>query len=890
MARPLKKDAYDAAPRDLGRYRLHGEIASGGMATVHFGRQVGTGGFSKTVAIKRLHPQFGKMPEFVSMFLAEARLAARIRHPNIVQPLDVLTVDDEIFLVMEYVEGDSLSRLMRATLARRERVPVSIAMTIICGMLHGLQAAHEAKSDKGEPLELVHRDVSPQNVLVGIDGVPRVIDFGIAKAADSVQFTRDGELKGKLSYMAPEQLNGHRCTRRSDIYAASVVLWEVVTGQRLFDADYQSAILQNILHRPVDPPSDVVTDLPKALDRIVLKGLSRDPSDRWPTARDMALALEENVPLATQSSVGSWVEVVAQKSLAQRAARVAEIESVPSNVPEELSEEIVSEMLVPMRNERAAHTPSGNRQRGVTPVSGEALPFAPTQRAEAIGMPPVPPASSRSGGPPPSYRSGRASAPPPLTPTPAPPSSARSRQQAAERADTSILSARDGNAPPGLHSTLQSAAFPSPGPSSASGSKLPPPTIQVHEGPAASPQWPVAGIVPAPAEARVVMGPTRRSGGGMILFLLLLAVAVAGFFIVLPEFLKQGYVSGASRTYGIALSIDSVKVSIHEIRLVGINATAHEIPGVSIRCESIDMPLSGLTPTEMTLHDVVVTLDGPYPVLAEAFARWNRAHEVPPDKKGALRSVTLDSGHILWTRPFGDQTTAEIENITGAVERTEGRPLGDDYLMNAPIAFVSTASGKLGPWVAKLETIDRVKKATVSFDPSGASRAQAIVTIKDGSLVSILGTAQKTPLSQLGIGALGIHQDQPVFIDGDAQYAVSPGAHVEGRLRLTLTGLRVNSSLSPTQGDIELHFDGDPKLPLELAPDSAITVGSFRARATGGLSLGDGFVRGEMGWRGGSVRCVGGGEQSLATTLRFDSHNLDASTWSVGGSRCRTVP
>jgi hypothetical protein len=287
----------------------------------------------------------------------------------------------------------------------------------------------------------------------------------------------------------------------------------------------------------------------------------------------------------------------------------------------------------------------------------------------------------------------------------------------------------------------------------------------------------------------------------------------------------------------------------------------------------------------------VVTIDGPYPVVSDAYSRWKHAHAVPPDKSGALRTITLDSGHLVWTRPFGDQTTLEIENITGAIDRTEGRPLGDDYLVSAPIAFLTTSSGKLGPWLVKVERADRLDRATVSFDPSGASRAQVVVTVKDGSVVSIFGSVPRTPLTQLGIGALDIHQDQPVFVQGDAQYSVSPGPHVAAHLHLGVAGLRVNSSMTPTDGDIDLKFDGDPKLPLDLV-DSVITVGAFRARATGALNLGDGFIHGEMGWKGGTVRCAGagGGEQSLATTLRFDTHNLDASSWAVGGSRCRTVP
>ena len=192
--------------RIVGRYALYAEIAAGGMATVHFGRLLGPVGFSRTVAIKRLHPQFAKDPEFVSMFLDEARLAARIRHPNVVPTLDVVATDGELFLVMDYVPGESIARLSRVLRERQETLPIRILSATIAGVLHGLHATHEAKDERGHPLGIVHRDVSPQNVLVGTDGVPRVLDFGVAKAAGRVQTTREGQIKGKLSYMPPEQL------------------------------------------------------------------------------------------------------------------------------------------------------------------------------------------------------------------------------------------------------------------------------------------------------------------------------------------------------------------------------------------------------------------------------------------------------------------------------------------------------------------------------------------------------------------------------------------------------------------------------------------------------------------------------------------------------------
>ena len=219
--------------RIAGRYVLCDEIAHGGMATVYVGRLVGSAGFARTVAIKRLHAAYARDPDFVSMFVDEARLAARIHHPNVVSTLDVVALEGELFLVMEYIQGESLARLERLASDRGDRIPEAMAASMIAGILHGLHAAHEARDERGEPLGIVHRDVSPQNVLVGVDGVARVLDFGIAKAAGRIQTTRDGQLKGKLAYMSPEQLRGE-VTRTTDVYAAGVVLWEALTGRQLF--------------------------------------------------------------------------------------------------------------------------------------------------------------------------------------------------------------------------------------------------------------------------------------------------------------------------------------------------------------------------------------------------------------------------------------------------------------------------------------------------------------------------------------------------------------------------------------------------------------------------------------------------------------------------------
>lgn len=312
----------------VGRYALGEPIASGGMATVHLGRLVASAGFSRTVAIKRMHPHLCEDPSFVESFADEARLVARIRHPNVAPTLDVVRADGELLIVMEYVDGESLSALSRG-----RRVPIDIAVAIVSEMLHGLHAAHEAKSEDGKALGIVHRDVSPQNVIVGADGVARLLDFGIARTTARVTTTRQDEVKGKLAYMAPEQIRREGVTRKTDVFAAGVVLWELLTGQRLFASENEGATLEKILVGWVAPPSTIDPDVPPKLDEIALRALEADPEGRFETARDMAIALEDAVQRALGREVSAWVEKNASASLARRRQQVEAAEKQASGQP-----------------------------------------------------------------------------------------------------------------------------------------------------------------------------------------------------------------------------------------------------------------------------------------------------------------------------------------------------------------------------------------------------------------------------------------------------------------------------------------------------------------------------------------------------------------------------
>jgi len=214
------------------------------MATVHFGRIVGPAGFARTVAMKRLHAQYASNPEFVRMLLDEARLASRIRHPNVVPTLDVILHKREVFLVMEYVHGESFARLL---VGRKEPPDPAVVAALMTQTLLGLHSAHEARDERGEPLGIIHRDATPHNVMVDSQGLARIIDFGIAKAQSVVHTTGEGRFKGKVSYMSPEQLEDGRCDRRADIWAVTVSFWEGITRKHLFMRETPGATVKAVL-------------------------------------------------------------------------------------------------------------------------------------------------------------------------------------------------------------------------------------------------------------------------------------------------------------------------------------------------------------------------------------------------------------------------------------------------------------------------------------------------------------------------------------------------------------------------------------------------------------------------------------------------------------------
>jgi serine/threonine protein kinase len=319
----------------IGRYALFEQFASGGMATVHFGRLDGAGGFSRVVAIKRLLPHLVLDREFTEMLLKEARLAARVRHPNVVQTLDVVASKGDVLLVLEYVHGESLSTLCRIQAKEQKAfIPIPIVVAIMHGVLQGLHAVHEAVDEKGRALGLIHRDISPPNVIVGVDGMARVLDFGIAKALEHLEESVPNRLKGKTGYMSPEQIRGERLTRRSDVFAAGIILWEMLTLRRLFSAKAETDRIDRIMAGGYQSPREYREEIGKELEAVVMRALSFDTNERFATIREFEEALERTVPAASPRVVAEWVQELAHEPLSARARMVAQVENWDSGLPE----------------------------------------------------------------------------------------------------------------------------------------------------------------------------------------------------------------------------------------------------------------------------------------------------------------------------------------------------------------------------------------------------------------------------------------------------------------------------------------------------------------------------------------------------------------------------
>ncbi len=292
----------------FGKYVLVRLLAQGGMAEIYLAKQVGAEGFERTVVIKKMLKHLGENPEFVNMFLDEARLAGRLAHQNIVQIYELGQVEGSYYICMEYLAGEDFATVLSGARTRRAHLPLDVVASVIIGAAHGLHFAHEFTDDDGAPLNIVHRDISPANLFITYQGQVKVLDFGIAKAESRVAQTTAGQVKGKFMYMPPEQARSEPIDRRADVYSLGVSLYEAATLRRPFTRDHELAVLNAVLKGDFKPPSELRADLPPEMERIILKAMANRPEDRYATAADMAADLEHFLgTLGTKTPVASFL-------------------------------------------------------------------------------------------------------------------------------------------------------------------------------------------------------------------------------------------------------------------------------------------------------------------------------------------------------------------------------------------------------------------------------------------------------------------------------------------------------------------------------------------------------------------------------------------------------
>lgn len=352
-------DFRRTSERRVGKYRVVAQLGRGGTAVVYLALARGQGGVSKLVVLKALLPEYSEQPGALAMFLDEARLAAHLNHPNVVQTYEVGTEGDRNVIVMEYLEGQALSRVLRLAQATGNPVPEAIHLRALVQMLEGLHYAHELKSYDGKPMDLVHRDVSPQNLFITYEGAVKVLDFGIAKAATSSTHTAAGVLKGKIAYMAPEQMSGETVDRRADVYSAGVMLWAAAAGQKLWAGFPDVQIMQRVLAGDIPSPITVNPNCSPELERIVMKALSCDLDERYATAlelqSDLEHYMEEKGLRVKQREIGQYVSdmfaearIELRKNIQRQLAEIANSDTLtPSGyqlVQQELRRSSITEM------------------------------------------------------------------------------------------------------------------------------------------------------------------------------------------------------------------------------------------------------------------------------------------------------------------------------------------------------------------------------------------------------------------------------------------------------------------------------------------------------------------------------------------------------------------
>jgi len=817
------------------RYAIFGEIATGGMATVYLGGWLGQPSGRRVVAVKKLFEQYAKQPEFVAMFLDEARLAARIRHPNVVNTYQYLKVPDSLAIVMEFVVGVPLNELIK--LARQGEIPTPHAVTVavLSGALAGLEAAHQSTDETGQALILVHRDISPHNVIVSKDGTPRVIDFGIAKAVGRLQVTETGVVKGKFAYMAPEQIRGEHVDRRVDVYAVGVVAWEMLAGRRLFQGSSDAEVLTKRASGvgPPPPPSSVDPSIPKALDDVVLRALADRPDDRFATAKEMAEALRGCITPARLPEVAGWVLNLAE-------SRLAEIEAKHEEVERAFETGELAGLV------SASSAAAAKRGPGWDRPSGSSVVF----EAESLSMPTPLGLSSKAGaskagagthGP---SRSGMRYVEPEVAlevsaggdlklelDHSAPP-------QAGWGAAPDDLAAADGSGPKSVSGTRppvasSRSAIPSAVPSSPSGRmavpsrpsereasspSIVPPSLQSTRTALSTEKKPARSTSPSGLsralralyvrffELHIFDLGGARGTISMISIGAVVAVTVSALWIA-PAVLR-GVVSYGAARRGLTASAQSISLGFGSLVLHGVAIGELTANDVTLHAPELEVDLGWTgSVSKVRANGFEVDIDGTVSDVTRRFAEWRKQERPPIAFEGT-------SGRLVWSNPL----------VPGVTLTSRDAQLGGDFAetsslhFDTKVLYLGVKGNELGPWTAHLDSSEDETNATISLAP-GASPALTLLSRPSiGQILSVALTGQK--LAEIGVPPEFVGLSPDARLDVALQGQVSPGGEpMSAQAKIGVSRMKipvVAGSASEVAVVVEGEFGGDSSRPLEL--------------------------------------------------------------------------
>jgi len=803
----------------VDRYELVSPVGEGGMAQVWVARQKGKHGFEKLFAFKCIHDRFADVPAFRSMFLDEARIASAIEHPNVAQVFDLGEAGRMLYLVIEYVDGESLGALMTAASRRANAsvtVPVGVALRIIADACAGLHAAHSLKDPKGERRNVVHRDVSPQNILVSMKGDVKVIDFGIAHAKDRIGGdTGSGSLKGKIHYMAPEQALREEIGPFTDVFAIGATLYRMLAGNPPFDGGNDAATLQFLMSGA--PPTALPDSVPPLVAAIVERALSRDPGDRYGSALAMQTAIEQAmVEEGYVPDVATWVRENASDAALERRAQLAtrtiDIQPAAPSFSAELGP-------VPERARAAAVLPP----RIVTEVSA-AAPSPPAAARPAAVVASVVPEPEPSA---PGIMDVRALVARAAAPGPRPSAPGR-----AERA----LPQLDHRAAPSASASARDGA---PSRADHDDSRAAPARDVPHVGPATKPKPRGAGA--------------RASGWTKLAVLAtVLALVLAGVLLLLPMIVRDRIVASA-RSAGVVLTIERVGIGVSGISLRGLTAKVERIPNADLRADEIFV--SGFSAREVRVRGLAVTLGGPATEVGPALVKLyedNRARIA--GTPGDPRKISVVAARLTWTGILGVGTSLEAAEI-GAELESRGT-LSEDVRANLGNVQIRTAHTTLGPWAGAFDRNPTTSRFRLLLDPPVPDGPSALLVWGRVSPLHLTVKIPRSPLARLGLryADLGLPADDRTELELKLEGGQNPNMRIEGSGRLDLFGARLKALKTPVDAKVEGFASGMPGKPLDLEKTVA-TVGPFVANVTGTIAPSDLGFRLDAAWRTVPIPC-----------------------------------